>query len=189
MTKKQKQPKKIEKFVLITNLEYVTVNGVRTHTNALLLEEYYFMRSDAKPSCRVRGFGMDPAWPTFDMAASTIEHTLVPARSSSVMLTDEGEEPLLVGAILRLGDGGEIHLVTCDRSRPVDVQTITGDVEERVVLDVWDTLQQKVVDYWDKPGMPMLTWVQKSPLDLSEEERSGLARLLAGSSRAGARDC
>lgn len=150
-----------EKYVLFTNLEWVTIGPVRTFTHALLLEDAEGLPRQRQ--CKVRGFGTDPAWPTFDLFVKSVAHELVDAQGNLFKIEEDGLVPLVTGAILKLEDGPEIELVTQDRSRPLDVVTFEGKAGERTILRVWDALQRKVVDYWDEGlNVPLLSWQRAS---------------------------
>ncbi len=144
-----------ERYVLFTNLTYVTVGPVRTRSCALLLAED--KEPLLGPRCRARGFGTEAAWPVFDMTIPTIAHELVPARSSVMIYGDAGPSPLMTGAILRVPGGPDFHLVASDDAHPVDVSRYEGD--EHTILKVWPALEAKVARYWVRPAMPRLTFL------------------------------
>lgn len=144
-----------ERYVLFTNLEYVSIGTVRTHTCALLLQEEKEQRLG--PRCRARGFGTEAAWPSFDMAIESIGYELVPAQSAVMVSGDAGTRPLMTGAILRLAGAPDIQLVANDDERPIDVSRYEGD--ERTILKVWPVLEEKVARYWTAPAMPRLLFL------------------------------
>lgn len=142
-----------ERYVLFTNLRWVTVNEVRTYTNALLLvEDKHPM---AGPKCRARAFGTEAAWPVFDLTIQSIKFELEQARSSAMIYGDAGALPLAIGAILRVSGAPDFHLVVSDDAHPVDVSRYEGD--EHTVMKVWPVLEEKVARYWNRPYMPRLT--------------------------------
>jgi hypothetical protein len=151
----------IEKYVLITNLQFVSIGIVRTHCNALLLEEWDADMLSNMPNGglrqRIRGFGTEPTWPVFDMASPTIEYTLEAAASSNIMIAsqDGGLRPLLFGNVMQIKgfNGPRLDLVLSDNSKPLDVETFEGDIAK-----VWDVLPEKVSRYWHAPYMPRLSW-------------------------------
>ena len=142
-----------ERYVLFTNLHYVTVSGVRTHTCALLLAED--KKPMAGPPCRARGFGTEAAWPVFDMAIPSIDHELVSARSPVMIFGDAGALPLATGALLHITGAPDFHLVASDDDHPIDVTRYEGD--EHTITKVWPVLEEKVARYWARPYMPRLT--------------------------------
>lgn len=144
-----------EKYILITNLNWVTIGPVRTNTHALLLEDAVLL---GDRQCKVRGFGTDAAWPVFDIFLKSIEHELVDAQGNVHMLKEDKLVPLITGALLRLKNGPELQLVTCNRSRPLDIQTFESEGGDRKILEVWEVLERKVPEYWDAPNMPLLSW-------------------------------
>jgi len=144
-----------EKFILFTNLQSVTVGPVRTFTHALLLQDAEGLPRERQ--CKVRGFGTDSAWPTFDIFVKSIEYELADAQGNLFKLEDDGSTTALVtGAIMQVKDGPQLQLVTCDRERPLDIEVFEG---ERRVQDVWAALQRKVPEYWTAPNMPTLQWM------------------------------
>ena len=145
----------MNKYVLITNLSYVTVGDVRTDTHALLLEEWS-EELKALPRRRIRGFGPDAAWPVFDIiTVPSVAYALTAAAASS--------------AWLQLNGGPRLNLYVSDQSKPIDVLAFTPgtDIEE-----VWRVLPQKVAAYWwpSYTNMPRLVWVPSAAV------RAGLVR-------------
>ena len=145
----------IERYTLFTNLNYVTIGPVRTNSYALLLCDGEGL--PGRRQCKVRGFGTDPAWPTFDIFVDSIEYTMHDAQGNLFKLKDDGSmEATIVGAILTLKDGPKIEIVSNDRTRSIDIQTFEG--ESGVILEVWEALKKKVPEYWAAPNMPTLLW-------------------------------
>lgn len=145
----------IEKYTLFTNLDWVTIGPVRTFTHALLLQDAEGLPRERQ--CKVRGFGTDSAWPTFDIFVESLEYELTDAQGNLFKLEDDGSTTAVItGAIMQIKDGPRLDLVTCDRKRPLDIEVFEG---ERRVQDVWAALQRKVPEYWDAPNMPTLTWL------------------------------
>ena len=144
----------IEKYTLFTNLECVTIGAVRTYTHALLLCDDEGL--PRRRQCKVRGFGTDPAWPTFDIFVDSLEYTMEDAQGNLFKLKDDGTtEAIITGAILKLKDGPEIHLVAQNQEHSIDIQTFEG---EDIIEDIWEVLKEKVPHYWDRPNMPLLAW-------------------------------
>lgn len=148
------------KYTLFLNLEYVSINGVRTNCHALLLESGPSIFGDAT-RYQIRGFGMDPAWPVFDIDVKTLEHTLVDAQSNHIMITDSRPEgrPLCSGAIMQIKDGPALQLIVQDMDKPLDIKTFEGTWGDHVTMDkVWKYFSSHVTRYWTAPNMPYLQW-------------------------------
>lgn len=152
-----------DKYVLITNLDYVTIGPVRTHCDALLLDQPGDL-SGFGQSCKVRGFGPDPAWDVFDYFLrdlTEVRYTLEGAESQGVQFIGASgvPGPLMRGAILRIEGGPQMDLVTRDSARPLRVEVFEGAREERVVLRVWEVLKERVRQYRHPDQyMPSLVW-------------------------------
>jgi hypothetical protein len=147
------------KYVLIMNLDWVTVNDVRTWTKALLLEEGPGMFDKVRRA--VRGIGTDPAWPVFDIFVPSIEYTLEDAQSNSIIMSDAtpNGRPLCTGAIMKLKDGPEMQLVVRDHKLPLDIHTFEGTWGDGTITDkLWDRLSRLAPKYWNAPYMPSLVW-------------------------------
>lgn len=143
----------IEKYVLFTNLEWVTIGNIRTYTHALLVDSEGLPR---QRQCKVRGFGTDPAWPTFDIFVDSVEYTLEDAQGNLFQLKEDGStEALVRGGILKLKGGPELRLTTQNREASLDIQTFEG---EDLILGIWDILKKNVAKYWRDPNMPTLAW-------------------------------
>jgi hypothetical protein len=146
-----------ERYVLFTNLMYVTVGDVRTYACALLLEEEVRGGSGRGSRCRARGFGTEAAWPVFNLSIRSIAYELLPAQSPHWIFGDAAPTPLATGTVLRVEDGPDFQLVAHDDNRPVDVSCYEGD--EHAILKVWPALEEKVARYWTRPAMPRLTFL------------------------------
>jgi len=144
-----------ERHTLITNLNWVSLNGIRTYTHALLLTEGKAMFGD-ETRYQLRGFGTDPAWPTFDVDVPSLDHTLLDARGNAVMITDAcpGGEPLITGSILQFKDGPRVDCITEARGKPLRFDRFEGSI-----LQVWAILPARVREFWSAPNMPTLRWV------------------------------
>lgn len=149
------------KYILFLNLDWVVVNGVRTSTHALLIEEGPGMLTPVDR--RVRGFGLDSAWAVFDVRVPTIEYTMQDFEGNAIMLTNrdpKGYVPLVSGAVVQIAsDGPRLELAVLDHKRPIDVKTFEGTWGDRVTLDaLWVYLNENAPKYWTAPGMPKLVW-------------------------------
>lgn len=157
----------LHRYTLITNLRYVVFNDVfndvRTHTRAVLLEEYpEDIPGTTKDGTRrrMRGFGIDPAWPVFDLSLDSLEHTIEVAETRDVFIGAGDEvKPLGSGAIMRFkGERGPtIQLWVEDDDKPIDIRKIEGSHE--VIHEVWRALSVRTAQYWVAPYMPRLTHV------------------------------
>lgn len=152
------------RFVLITNLETVTIGAVRTWSHALLLQDD---GADERhrlggPRFRARGFSYDAATPTFDMALESIDYTIEPASSPHWFIGDSGEaKPLSRGGIMRiqapvLDREVEMQLVAeIGNEEPLDIEVFerpAGDKSGRFYSEtLWPTLERKIVQYWHAP--------------------------------------
>ncbi len=146
---------KPERFVLITNLQYVSIGPVRTHCYALLLSEGVHFFDETKRRCQMRGFLTDPALETFDMDIPSIEFTSDAAASGHVFVGGDGEvRPLFSGGIFKIAaDGPTVSLVKDDDRADFDIQRFEGPRDESPILRVWAVLQPKVRQYWRAPFM------------------------------------
>ena len=148
-----------DRFVLFTNLDYVSIGPVRTQSHALLLQEGDFFAGMGLRR-QARGFGTESSWPVFDIDLSTIEYEIQPAKSPHIFISDAHPEPrpLSTGAILKVGDVS-MQLWACDSDRDIDVWTIEGEHGARTILKVWDHLATSVALHWTAPNMPRLDWI------------------------------
>lgn len=174
-----------DKYVLITNLQYVTIGPVRTNAYALLLEERvepFALAQSGVPSPRdrdesftwpkrytMRGFGADSAWPVFNMIIPTIGFTAEDAEGGPICLDDDDKlgvaaitgkprnEPrrLASGAVLQITGGPAVELVVCDHEQPLSIEHFDGVS----IAEVWDALPVRVAKYWRWPNMPTLQWM------------------------------
>lgn len=147
------------KYIMVTNLDWVTVNGVRTWTKALILEEGPGMFDKVRRA--IRGLGTDPALPVFDLFVPSIEYTLVDAQSNSVIMSDATPEgrPMATGAIMQLKDGPELQLVVRDYRKPLDIKTFEGTWGDGTLTDrLWAHMESCIPKYWKAPYMPTLVW-------------------------------
>lgn len=149
------------RYTLITNLDYVVIGGVRTYTHALVVVRVDDIINPDEPQCQLRGFGTDPALPTFDTVIPTDEFELVAAQSNAIFVGGDGEpRPLFGGAVMRIAGAPEVQLVAASGSRqPIDVHRFPEDTP---VDAVWDMLGRKVAAYWTAPNMPLPQWVSSA---------------------------
>lgn len=148
----------MDHYTLFTNLRFVTLNGVRTFTRALLLEPSEDLLNRGTTAFGIRGFGTDAAWPVFDVRVPSLEYTSATGESADLFVSGEGEpRPLATGAILRFKDGPEVQLLAEDGRQAIDIMEFAPDADIR---DVWDVLPRKVAEYYGAPNMPVLNWVR-----------------------------
>jgi len=155
----------IERYTLLTNLYHVVVNDVRTYCAALLLCSEQSVVNPKKRRCRLRGFGVDPRWPVFDLDVPTLTHTVVDFETHGVVTVDESgaTKPLCSGQILAFAkDGPRVQLYCHDRDRPVHVDTFEGraddDTDDDTISRVWERLTARASEHWTRPFMPSLSW-------------------------------
>lgn len=158
--------------VLITNLSYASVNCVRMHVSAVLIEPHNErMPSFSNDKCvRVRGFGPDAAWPVFDIRLNTDDPTFeLQGMESRDLFIGENEDgtskdpkPLFTGGILTFKDDMQVvlHKGSFD-SRGIDFSEHEVDGGDGYD-DMWKILQAKCAEYWDSPNMPLLQYVPAS---------------------------
>jgi hypothetical protein len=156
------------KFTLITNLDYVSVNGLRTNCSALLLEEtdhstngLFNSMHGASGTIRrqIRGFGPDGAWPVFDLDVPSLEFAAEGVATNHVlMMSSDGErvKPLMSGARLQFKDGPEILLWAENDEYPIAVEVYPAGIS---ITEVWPDVVRNAARYWKAPNMPLLQWV------------------------------
>lgn len=163
------------RYTLITNLDYVTVNGIRTFTHALLAERTDSIFDHDKPQHKLRGFSTDPSLPTFDTVIPTDEFDLVPAQSGHLFIGGDGEpRPLLGGAIMKIVGAPDVQLIAGVNSRePIDVHRFPEDTH---VDMVWEMLSRKVAEHWTAPNMPLPQWMPSAAVRSMIRTRPQLGR-------------
>lgn len=157
---------------LITNLSYVTlgkidadggaVRGVRTMSHALVLQP-----PTAPPGALggmsasevLRGFGVDGALPTFDLALGdggrALEYEGEDFEGNIIVLGEEGRATRVGdGTVLRWGDGTFAMLQLNNPERSLDIQDFDAGAYEAL----WAALGVKVAEYWYAPYMPKPQW-------------------------------
>jgi hypothetical protein len=147
------------RYILIANLNSVTVNKVWTHSHALLLSGTHRDQNGDRISSeidrRLCGYSTCLAGPTFTLGGvPSLEYTITPQVVGEGISTN--------GSILQMADGPTLELVTDDWSRPLDVQTYEGDIPREIV-------GQKIATYWRAPFMPALAWGPPAEMSLYVE--------------------
>ncbi|KKM61288.1 hypothetical protein LCGC14_1533130 [marine sediment metagenome] len=142
--------------VLITNLQYATVNDVRVSLCALTLVERPRLFNDepAGYDRRAVGFGVDCAWFVFDMGLPSIVYTL------------EDDK-------LQIDGGPLFDLARENWEQPLDVQTFSfaEDVGNR---SVHVAVAERAAHYWRAPFMPTLRYGpvdQIGPINIARAHR------------------
>jgi hypothetical protein len=145
----------IERYTLFTNLSFVTVNGVRTFTHALLLQDTGSFTGEGR-DVRLRGFGTDELNPTFNIGVRAPEYELgeVAGDNRFLMASDDGElKPISSGTALRLGDL-VVGLAVDDQRKPICVDKFEAPQNDSPVLQVWNVLARRVAEHWTAPAIP-----------------------------------
>jgi hypothetical protein len=152
---------KEEKYTLLTNIREIGVGDARIFCRAILLVEngHGMLGTD----WRMRGFGTEAAWHNFQihLEEKAFPYTLTPFVNEHIILLTEsrGGIPIFTGNVLTLNDGRAFPLYSSDSDRPIDVHVQYGDI-----CKVWEILAIKVIEYWDAPNMPHLTYSDASLL-------------------------
>jgi hypothetical protein len=144
---------KIKEATLFTNLEYVTIQPVRTMCHALLLtrEEPLFRRTDQKAGpfpdrCMLKGFGTEAAWPVFDLLLPSISFSQAAAESTNMqmMKSDGTLAPLMSGSVLQFEGGPEVQLVSGSYcGKPIRVDTFPSGTD---ITEIYELLQSRVIE-------------------------------------------
>lgn len=147
----------MNRFTLITNIHFATINAMRLEIAALLVQEQPHGMNRKVQRYQLRGFGPDPAWPIFDLDLKSPKFERASARSQhSIIGADDTLRPLSTGEILTFEDGPEVQLVMPHRSEePLDVEVFEGDNYGAL----WAVLTTKTARYWKAPNMPTLAWL------------------------------
>lgn len=131
------------KYTLLTNLRFITLNGVRTFCHALLItQDDNPVISFGGSNYSIRGFGTEAAWPVFDMALAKedLPYSLTTAASDNVLvIAHDGSTKLLrTGTIMTFKSGLSLVLESDAASKPIDVTYEEDDISE-----VWRMLWVK----------------------------------------------
>lgn len=143
------------KNILITNLEWVTIHGIRTFTHALLLCEGVHPLDSSKPRSQLRGFGTDPSWPVFDFTVPSIEYTLEDIQGGPALQAHpwDGTRLIYRGAKMQFAGGPLIELAISNSYHPIQIDQSREDIR-----DVWAVLPVLVRKYWRTDGFPRILW-------------------------------
>lgn len=149
-----------DNFTLFTNIDFVTLNGVRTFSHALLLEDAKSWTGQGR-MYHLRGFTFHEAIPSFDVVLKSPEYTLAAAQTPHVFIGSDGPRPLASGHIMTFKNGPTVQLVAQDHEQPLCIDNISGNSDESPILRVWAILQPRVRQFWTAPNMPVATWVRR----------------------------
>lgn len=161
-------------LVLITNIEFVSVHGVRDvrcDAHAVLIQP---PREPliGEPRATVRGFGVDPAQPVFTVWLDTEDASFEivdAADPSKILMGDSGAaRPIFSGALLRIG-GVEMFLQIGDHQQAISVERFSQDEFD----PVWRALPGRVAKFWPAPDMPTLRWVDADSVRREHQSRYG----------------
>lgn len=137
---------------VISNLEYVAIGGVRTHTHAIVVRDVAY--PPAEGQYRMLGFGTSTITSTFDVDVPSGEFQLTDAVSPLIMVDGEngGIRPLFRGAILRIpGWSQELHLIAdVNSTSPIDVTRVDLEVSR-----LWRLVDRKIAEHWSAPYLPI----------------------------------
>lgn len=137
---------------VISNLEYVAISGVRTHSHAIVLLDMAY--PPAVGRYRMLGFGTSTVAQTFDVDLPSGEFQLADAVDPSIVVSSEdgGVRPLFRGAILRIsGWDPEVHLIAdVNSTAPIDVSRV-----ELEALHLWRFVDRKIAEHWTAPYLPI----------------------------------
>jgi hypothetical protein len=155
---RRKEKMETSKYTLLTNLQFVTLNGVRTFCRALLItQDDNPVLAFAGADYTIRGFGTEAAWPVFDVRfrKEDLPYTLAAGMSDNLLfMTQDGAvKPLITGAVMEFKSGLVLVLEADDADRPIDVTYEAEDIGK-----VWRTMWEKTAAYWKAPRMPRLTY-------------------------------
>lgn len=111
------------KTVVVTNLQYVTVRGVRMHCNAITIVDNPSITDDGKSrDYRLHGFGTTTLWPVFDLWLASAEHDWDPgdSRHTANVLSQDG-------SLRPLSTGGFVRVHERDRKEPTILEVICNN--------------------------------------------------------------
>lgn len=151
----------VAKYILITNLDFVSIRDVCLHCAALVLQH------DGLPArwrTQLRGFGYDPSWPVFEMGAPGMAYSIVPAVNAWAYTMPNGPKeapkPLSGGGTIKIeGDDRpelELHYTLSDPDFALDVIAIEGTLDDHPIRNVWTELAERVERYYMPPAIPTL---------------------------------
>jgi len=152
-----------ERFVIITNLQYVCIGPVRAHVSALLLEENESPFDRGKLRCRMRGFWVDPSAEIFDMEIPSVDFELVPAKSGHIFISDSQPEPgpLFQGGVMKIAGGGpEVSMISRDDRHEIQIDRFEGKTGDRTILKIWEHFPPLVQKYWNAPNIARVIHVR-----------------------------
>lgn len=154
------------KYTLFTNLSYVGVNDIRTHTNALLLAQDAGTFDRQELEYKIRGFKTEASCETFDMRVKSLEY-VTEDWQGNVLMVGQNDKPksIMGGTVLRFKEGLKIDLWLDDMERPIDMMDWKEEIDpdhpygSGMITEVWKELSKKVALYWRAPNMPLQQYV------------------------------
>jgi hypothetical protein len=148
------------RFVLISNLDYVSIGPVRCYAHALLLEEVPSIFDKSKADRRLRAFGTCAEWPVMDMKVPSIDCQI---QSMDGNIINVSTCKTINGAAnLHIKDGPCLHL-TCTVSGRHDLVIDTLEGNDASYDKLWPLLKKRVAENWAAPAMPSLVWGRPRP--------------------------
>lgn len=160
------EPQRRQHCILITNLWHVSLEGLRAHCSALLLENYY---DGNRELYKIRGFGPHSCWPVFDY--------LLGADDLDFEVSSGRPDPWSSGCVMKFKNGPELTLFARDESRPLcrdefrAGDPVYGSEEDKALYrKIWRKLRQRAVEFTpDSSAVPVLRHVPKPLLHLEED--------------------
>ncbi len=142
------------KRTLLTNINFIQIEGLRLECHALLIESGEKGVFGEGITHKLRGFGTSGDAPIFTQWLTDGAFTLTVAESQTAMMfSGDKVLPLFSGGELAI-DGRKYFIQIEDRNCPFDESDMT-DADYDVI---WETLSRKVEQYWDAPHMPRNSW-------------------------------
>jgi hypothetical protein len=139
------------KTTLFTNLDSVTIRGVRTWCRALMLSDDPEFDDHTTRRYRLAGFGSTCLWFVFDMtlASGDYEFAVADSRHHAVMMDDEGvARPIATGGLLTVHASGTTpeQLTLIAFNIGIGIDTIEGTFEPEGWADYCDRIKTAVFE-------------------------------------------
>lgn len=157
------------RIILLTNIDYVTIEPVRMHASAVVLthDDRDLLTGSQRDKLSV--FGVDGAWPVADVELREgIDYEISDVKSSHVFTGEDNEpRPLATGHFLTWPD--LVASVTrADYERPLcrdEFEIPAGDTHDEEWNSIhaltyerlWNMLRWRAAMFWRAPYMPVLT--------------------------------
>lgn len=130
-----------DKAVLFTNLKFVHLHGVRTHSHALILRPNPHPHPDEQPF-ELYGYSTDPSVVVFSERISSFDYELIEYAPYTLM---------------RVGELA-LQLVHENRDESVRADRFLGESADERAQSV---LTARVRQFWTGRGFPKVTWETK----------------------------